>query len=98
MLFRSDVAYQPVSDAATLIAGSESTWSMVEETLSRWTHADLGHIFHPPAALSEEERANVPPFSRRWIIWHTFEHEIHHGGELSLALSQRGLVGIYGDL
>ncbi|GCE15517.1 DinB family protein [Tengunoibacter tsumagoiensis] len=94
----SDVAYQPVSDAATLISGSESTWGMIEETLSHWTHADLGHIFQPPAALSEEERANVPPFSRQWIIWHTFEHEIHHGGELSLALSQRGLMGIYGDL
>lgn len=94
----SDVAYQPVSDAATLVAGSESTWCMIEAALSLWTHADLGYLFQPPAALSEEEREHVPPFSRQWIIWHTFEHEIHHGGELSLALGQRGLAGIYGDL
>ncbi len=94
----SDAQYQPVSDAATLVAASESTWSMIEEALSRWTHADLGDIFQPPAALREEERENFPPFSRQWIIWHVLEHEIHHGGELSLALGVRGLAGIYGDM
>jgi uncharacterized damage-inducible protein DinB len=93
----SDVAYQPVSDAATLVAGLESTWSMIEESLSRWTHAELAQIFQPPSALREDERENFPPFSRQWIIWHTLEHEIHHGGELSLALGEHGLPGIYGN-
>ena len=94
----SDEAYLLVSDAATLVAGLESTWIMIEEALSRWTHVDLGQIFQPPSALREDERELFPPFSRQWMIWHTFEHEIHHGGELSLALGEHGLAGIYGNM
>jgi len=90
-----DVEWQAVHDAATLVAGLESTWKMIEDALARWTGADLGHVFQPPAALREDERENTPPFSRQWIIWHTLEHEIHHGGELSLALGEHGLAGIY---
>ena len=35
-------------------------------------------------------------YSRQRVIWHVLEHEIHHGGELSLALGGYGLEGIYG--
>ncbi len=31
------------------------------------------------------------------IAWHVLEHEIHHGGELSLALGGLGLPGVYGN-
>lgn len=30
----------------------------------------------------------------RWIIWHVIEHEIHHRGELSLALGLLGRQGL----
>ena len=30
--------------------------------------------------------------SRQWIIWHLIEHELHHGGELSLTLGVHGLA------
>ena len=33
-------------------------------------------------------------FSLRWIIWHVLEHEIHHRGELSLALGLLGREGL----
>lgn len=33
-------------------------------------------------------------FSRYWIIWHVLEHEIHHRGELSLALGLLGRAGL----
>jgi uncharacterized damage-inducible protein DinB len=33
-------------------------------------------------------------FTLRWIIWHVFEHEIHHRGELSLALGILGRQGL----
>ena len=46
------------------------------------------------ARLAGEVR---PARSRQWIIWHVLEHEIHHGGELSLALGGHGLPGIYGN-
>ena len=33
-------------------------------------------------------------FTLRWIIWHVLEHEIHHRGELSLALGLLGRPGL----
>jgi uncharacterized damage-inducible protein DinB len=32
-------------------------------------------------------------YTLRWIIWHVLEHEIHHRGELSLALGLLGHLG-----
>ncbi len=89
---------QPPLSAAELVAGLEATWRMIAECLARWTADDLERVFQPPAALREDERENFPPFSRRWIIWHVLEHEIHHGGELSLALGGYGLPGIYSGM
>ncbi|GHO57368.1 DinB family protein [Ktedonobacter robiniae] len=94
----ADKVEQPPLTAAELVTGLESTWHMITDALARWTPADLEHVFQPPAALREEERENFPPFSRQWIIWHVLEHEIHHGGELSLALGSHGLTGIYGNM
>jgi uncharacterized damage-inducible protein DinB len=33
-------------------------------------------------------------YSLRWIIWHVLEHEIHHRGELSMALGLLGREGL----
>ena len=93
----SDEKEQPPLEAAELVAGLESTWRMIYDALSRWTPADLEHVFSPPTSLKEEERKFFPERTRQWIIWHVLEHEIHHGGELSLALGEYGLEGIYGN-
>lgn len=88
---------RPIRSASELVAGLERTWAMIEDALTRWTPADLSQVFPCPPEVSEEEReifANGS--SRQWIIWHVLEHEIHHGGELSLALGQQGLAGVYG--
>jgi uncharacterized damage-inducible protein DinB len=77
-------------EAASLVSAFELTWHMISPALSRWTAADLEHLFPPPAAVAEEESAHT----REWIVWHVLEHEIHHGGELSLALGGYGLQGI----
>ncbi len=82
--------------SAELVAGLEATWHMIEEALAHYTAADLGHIFPPPAFLSEGEQSIFGERTRQWIIWHVLEHEIHHGGELSLALGNYELEGIYG--
>jgi uncharacterized damage-inducible protein DinB len=34
------------------------------------------------------------PYRLGWIIWHVLEHEIHHRGELSLALGLLGREGL----
>lgn len=87
---------QSVRTTAELVAGLEDTWHLIADALARWTSADLGLIFPTPAFLSEEERQFFPPRTRQWIIWHVLEHEIHHGGELSLAFGGIGLMGVYG--
>jgi uncharacterized damage-inducible protein DinB len=94
----ADPVEQAPLNAADLVAGLKSTWEMIADSLASWTHTDLEQVFSPPAAMSEEERENTPSFTRQWIIWHTLEHEIHHGGELSLALGGHGLEGIYGNM
>jgi uncharacterized damage-inducible protein DinB len=82
---------QALQEAASLVAMFEKTWHVISSALDRWTSADLEHLFPPPAYLSEEE----PPHTRQWIVWHVLEHEIHHGGEFSLALGTCGLDSFY---
>jgi len=94
----ADTVEQPPLDAPALVAGLETTWRMIADALDRWTPADLAHTFSPPAVMSEEERNMFGDLSRQWIIWHVLEHEILHGGELSLALGGYGLPGLYGDI
>ncbi len=93
-----EVVEPPALEAASLVGGLESTWAMIAGALTRWTATDLGHVFSPPAVLSEEEKRIFGERTRQWIVWHVLEHEIHHGGELSLALGGYGLAGIYGNL
>lgn len=88
---------QSVRQPAELVSGLEESWHLIADALAHWTSADLEPLFPPPAFLTEEERAFFPPQTRRWIIWHVLEHEIHHGGELSLALGALGLPGVYGN-
>lgn len=85
----------PAREAAELVTALESTWQMIADALANWTPADLKHTFPPPAVLSEEEKELFGELPRQWIIWHVIEHEILHGGELSLALGTYGLTTIY---
>lgn len=85
----------PEPDAGELVAAFESTWGMIEDALDDWTAADLDDVLAQPDALTEEERPYFVGLTRGWVIWHVLEHEIFHGGELSLALGGHGLATIY---
>lgn len=87
----------PALASAKLVAGLEATWHMIADALARWTPADLGYIFPSPSSLSEEEKRIFGERTRQWMIWHVIEHEIHHGGDLSLALGNYELPGIYAN-
>ncbi len=90
---------QTVPDAAALVTMLEGTWLVISSALDRWTPAELEQLFQPPASHQEWLRAQgleeEPPHTRQWIVWHVMEHEIHHGGELSLALGTYGLDDFY---
>lgn len=76
----------PPRSTAELIRGLEMTWAMIEECLNRWTPTNLDDAFtrqRPHGAVTR---------TRQWVIWHVLEHDIHHGGEISLTLGNHGLA------
>ena len=89
----------PVYKAASLVAMFEKSWHVIADALDRWTSADLEQVFSPPAPhqawLQQQGLEPEPPHTRQWIVWHVMEHEIHHGGELSLALGTYGIDSFY---
>ncbi len=78
----------PPRSAAELVAGLEQSWALIAGCLDRWTPADLD------ATFTRERPRGVVTRSRQWIIWHVLEHDIHHGGELSLTLGNHGLPAL----
>ncbi|HXU22789.1 MAG TPA: DinB family protein [Tepidiformaceae bacterium] len=75
--------------AAELAGALRETWGMISDCLARWTPAMLDDPF-------ERHRPGRPTRTRTrgWVIWHVLEHDIHHGGELSLTLGAHGLRGL----
>ena len=85
-----------IRPAEELVAGLEATWEMIAGCLARYTVADLGQVFEPPASLSERERQIFGPSTRQEILFHVLRHDIHHGGELAVGLGAAGLASIWG--
>ena len=85
--------------AASLVTMFEKSWHVISSALDRWTSSELEQIFIPPASHQEWLRRQgleeEVPHTRQWIVWHVMEHEIHHGGELSLALGMHGVASFY---
>ena len=84
---------------ASLVAMFEKSWHVISSALDRWTSADLEQLFSAPAShqawLRNQGLEEEPPHTRLWIVWHVMEHEIHHGGELSLALGTYSVDSFY---
>jgi uncharacterized damage-inducible protein DinB len=77
---------QPARTAAELVEGLRSTWAVLLACLERWTEADLAH------QISQTYQGETESLSRRWVIWHLIEHDLHHGGEVSFSLGMHGLA------
>jgi uncharacterized damage-inducible protein DinB len=78
----------PVRSGAELVEGLEESLQLIQNSLARWTIADLGRVFE--GTYGGEEYS----LTRQWIIWHVIEHDLHHGGEISITLGAHGLVGL----
>lgn len=76
----------PARSAAELARGLDGTWAFIETRLGRWTPADCASTF------PDEWDGQVYHVSRSWVIYHVLEHDLHHGGELSLILGMHGLA------
>lgn len=72
----------------TLVRGLDDTWGFIETRLHRWTSDDCAVTF------PNDWSAGGYPTPRSWAIYHVMEHDLHHGGEISLILGMHGLRGI----
>jgi uncharacterized damage-inducible protein DinB len=74
--------------AAELVEGFTRTWAMIDDCLERWLGDDLTVEF------SRRRRSGTETVTREWVIWHLIEHDLHHGGEISLILGSHGVTGL----
>jgi uncharacterized damage-inducible protein DinB len=74
--------------AAELVGGLEATWRMIESALGRWTSTDMEYVFNGV------RNGQSYSLARNWVIWHLIEHDLHHGGELSLTLGMHGIAAV----
>ena len=74
--------------AVELARGLDETWAFIEARLQRWTPADCAMTF------PDEWDGQIYEVSRSWVIYHVLEHDLHHGGEISLILGMNGLPGL----
>lgn len=72
-------------DPVELIKWLEKTWQMVDKTLNSWTVSDLAQTY------KHTWNGKIYTPSRQWTLWRVMNHDLHHGGELSLMLGIQGI-------
>ncbi|GLV60628.1 hypothetical protein KDH_74470 [Dictyobacter sp. S3.2.2.5] len=69
-----------IPTTTVLVQGLDLTWQLISDCLARWNSDDMQQTF------PDELDGKQVYLSRAWIVWHVMEHDLHHGGELSLTL------------
>jgi uncharacterized damage-inducible protein DinB len=75
----------PPRTAGDLVEGLDSSWRFIAHLLNKWDSADMQHTF--PFESGGYHYDN----SRSWVTWHILEHDLHHGGEISITLGMYSL-------
>jgi uncharacterized damage-inducible protein DinB len=70
----------PARTAAEVVDGLQHTWRVLRGAMAHWTVSQLGE------ALESDDWDEPFPLTRRWVVWHLIEHDLHHGGEISFSL------------
>ena len=76
---RWDRRGSPVRNAAEIVQGLQFTYDYIHAAIARWTPTEWQEITPGEGLLGEGD-------TRQWVIWHLIEHDLHHGGEISLIL------------
>jgi uncharacterized damage-inducible protein DinB len=71
-----------------LVEGLQRTWQGMQEVIASWTEEQWEDTW--PGEYEGEPRT----ITRTWVIWHLIEHDLHHGGEISIILGANGVPGI----
>ena len=80
-----DLADAPTLTPAEMVQGLDYTWQGMTDCLARWSPDDLQQTF------PDEWDGKTVHLSRAWVVWHVLEHDLHHGGELSITLGMHGI-------
>jgi uncharacterized damage-inducible protein DinB len=75
----------PVRSTEELVAGLEATWTGMQEAIDRWTVQEWAQTW------PGEDDTEPEVVTRQWVIWYLLEHDIYHGGQISLTLLAHGL-------
>ena len=75
----------PARTAAELVRGLEITWQVMAERIARWSDDDMHQTFE------DDWDGKIVQLPRAWIIYHIMEHDLHHGGEISLTMGMHGI-------
>lgn len=75
----------PDRSAAELVQALDDTWAFIEARLGRWAPEECAQTF------PDEWDGQVYYVSRSWVIYHVMEHDIYHGGEISLVLGMHNI-------
>jgi uncharacterized damage-inducible protein DinB len=75
----------PPRTSAELVDGLRRTWDLIQTSLARWTPDEF------VAPFTRQRGTAEVTLTRRWIIWHLIEHDLHHGGELAFTLGMHHL-------
>jgi uncharacterized damage-inducible protein DinB len=78
---------KPLS-ATELTSGLEATWIGMQEAIVRWSAEDWDQTW--PGEDDDEPEV----ITRQWVIWHLIEHDLHHGGEISITLGAHGVPAL----
>jgi uncharacterized damage-inducible protein DinB len=65
-----------------------STWKRMHAIMEQWTEEDWEKTW------PGKDEFDPVVITRQWVIWHLMEHDLHHGGEISLTLGSIGKGGI----
>jgi uncharacterized damage-inducible protein DinB len=74
-----------VPTAADLAQALDNTWRLMTDCLLHWSSADMQKTF------PDDWDGKPVELSRAWIVYHVLEHDLHHGGEVSLTLGMHGI-------
>src|SRR5262245_60232083 len=81
-------AVQIDRDASALVGWLEATWEMVDRILTTWTVEDLARTYR------HTWRGDVHDLACQWTIWRIMAHDVHHGGQISRILAERGIEAV----
>lgn len=78
----------PERSGAELASALDATFAFIEACMRRWTPEDCAQTF------PDEMDGQITMVSRAWVIYHVLEHDLHHGGEISLILGANRIPAI----